>query len=686
MAYSFLGQANSGANVATPYQRVVEPSQLGLFLNLEQAELQRVKRYQEHWRFYLGQHWKFTREDGEPLVTLNYTRALVNKAVAWLVGEGMTVKVPDVLKDHTLPVINEVWKYNLVDQLLLTIALMGGVTGDVFILVTYAPPTAQARRVNPHTRGQIRIQLLNSEQVFPMWDPMDTNVLTAVRIETIFHDDSLTAQQSADNAGRQLHTRRFTQTITATQIIEQYQGSEPVVRENPLGEIPLIHIKNDPVPGEYYGLSDLNDLIDLNRELNEKATDISDIINYHAAPVTVVKGAKVRNLERSPRNIWSGLPPEADVFNLQLQGDLGASINYWNSIRTSMLEISGIPEGSLGAQQAISNTSGVALHTQYQPLVEKTNRKKTTYQPGLQDVNYFILRIKETIDPTFKMPTDLCKFCGGRIVEIVQPDGQRRRQCYMIDRQTFDFMKPEDVKIRFIRQYSFGEKIEEKPFKQVKKEFGKVSRSYWDPAPEETADDKVAKEHDEAVSQQRPEFTEDPETGAEVQREPFEPPAPTAKPPKMPASSIEIPPEPEKITLRRVTIDPATGQEKTLSDEVRDVVPTGCERHEYLNPYENEVILNDTVPKDKQIQADLYEKYQNNGWVSKRWVRKNLDEIEDPDQLETEIEDEQADAREDPSEPEMPPGAGGKPGDKKGDELSRTVGPPFGSNLPGGST
>src|SRR5678816_442187 len=106
MSMSFAGQSAINPGTATPFQRIIEPSQLGMFLNLEQAELLRIQRYAEHWRFYIGQHWKFTREDGEPLVTLNYTQAIVDKSVSWLVGEGMTIKVPDAMKDHTLPVIN----------------------------------------------------------------------------------------------------------------------------------------------------------------------------------------------------------------------------------------------------------------------------------------------------------------------------------------------------------------------------------------------------------------------------------------------------------------------------------------------------------------------------------------------------------------------------------------------------
>lgn len=696
MSLSFLGQSPVNSGTATPFQRIIEPSQLGLYLNLEQAELLRIRRYHEHWRFYVGQHWKFQREDGEPLVTLNYTRALIDKSVAWLVGAGMTIKVPEVLRDYTLPILQEVWGYNLEPQLLYNMATLGAVTGDVFVLITYVEPTAQARRINPHTKGQIRIQLLNSEQVYPQWDPLNTDVLTSVRIETIFYDDrhQEMGNSNQDNTARQLHTRRFTQIITATHYIEQYQGQDPVTKDNPLGEIPLVHIKNHAIPGEYYGLGDMDSLIDLNRELNEKATDISDIINYHSAPVTVITGAKAKDLERSARSVWSGLPADAKVFTLEMQGNLEASIKYMDKIRLALLEISGIPEGSLGTQQPISNTSGVALHTQYQPLVEKTNRKKAFYEPGMQDINYFILRHMELVDPSFRLPTDLCKHCGGRIVEFApeRPGLRGKRKCYMIDKQTFDYMKPEEVKIRIVRQFSFGNKIDEVAYAQAKAEFGKVGASFWDPAPEQTAEEKAQEAHDEqlrsAVNAKPMEGGEEnPETG-----ETSEPTAPEVhdagppkpKPPQLPGEAIELPPEPEEIQVNRSMVDVVTGEENDAGSEIVTVVPTRCERHEYLNPYATEVCFNDTVPKDKQIQAELLEKYQRNRWVSKQWCRRQLDDVEDPEAMEVEIEEEIGEEKEHPGlldDQEQKAAAGA---DKKGDELSRTVGPPFGSNLPGG--
>jgi hypothetical protein len=51
-----------------------------------------------------------------------------------------------------------------------------------------------------------------------------------------------------------------------------------------------------------------------------------------------------------------------------------------------------VPATALGTLQPISNTSGVALALQYQPLMLKHDRKKTTYIPFFQRINELVIK------------------------------------------------------------------------------------------------------------------------------------------------------------------------------------------------------------------------------------------------------------------------------------------------------
>jgi hypothetical protein len=175
--------------------------------------------------------------------------------------------------------------------------------------------------------------------------------------------------------------------------IEEYINDELIdQRPNPIGEIPVAFCPNYPVASSPWGLGDINDIIPLNREYNEKATEISDIINYHVAPVTVITGAKASNLEKGARKVWAIGNKDAKVQNLELQTNFTGPLGYMELLKQSMHEFMGVPAAALGTLQPISNTSGVALAIQYQPLMLKHERKKIQYIPLFQRINELVIK------------------------------------------------------------------------------------------------------------------------------------------------------------------------------------------------------------------------------------------------------------------------------------------------------
>lgn len=633
--------------IAVPFQQTVDPAHLGVYLNLDQAEQLRIRRYDEAWRFYYGKHWSFAREDGEPLVTVNYYRKFLDKIAEFLVGKGQVITVPEVLAGVSKTFLDQVWKENEQRRLLWDMAIMGGVSGDVFALLTYEEPTEVQRGVNPFARGKIRVNLLGSEQVFPTWDPLNVDRLQSVRIETVFYAESAdTSSRTADH----MSVRRFTQTITPQVIMEQFQDEPPTIKPNTLQEIPLVHIKNISVPKEYYGMSDGQDLIDLNREFNEKSTDISDTINYHSAPITVITGAKVKDLDKGAKQIWSGLPAGAKVFNLALEGDLGAANKYRDSIKMSMHEIGDVPEGVLGREQSISNTSGIAMHLQYQPLIGKTRRKRATYEPGLEKINYFILRIG-LLTGQISLPFDLCKNCGGRIVEMdsdrTQPMWDQEledyvevpikvKRCFQVDKQTLDFQDPYKLKIKVWREYGFGGEVREVPIEEART-ISAGAKSFWDYAYVDVEADQQYKKELRAAQeaayaaavqaqQQAP--------AAGEQGQPSAAPVPVTAPPppipkvkSLPPSEVDVPEEPEQVRINTPLLHPATGEFIRYRSEDRLIIPTGCCSPLYMDPFETTVKLVDVLPKDDAVQAKLYQMYQDSKWVDREWVQAQIPDI-----------------------------------------------------------
>jgi len=342
----------------------------------------RLNRYSLNWAMYLGHHWGYRREQGEMQISLNYYRAFLDYLARFTFGKGVAFRSP-ALTEAIIPArLERVWEIdNDKMKILLEVAQSGGITGDAFVKVAYEEPWQDAiGRMHP---GRVRILPMNSAQCFPEFHPHDRTRLLRFKQKYRFWGTSL-------EGTRQVFT--YTEILT-DDIIEEYVNDELIdSRPNPLGLIPVIHIPNVPVAGSPWGLSDAHDIIAVNRSYNEISTDIADIINYHASPVTVIVGAKIQNLEKGAKKVWGGLPKDSQVFNLEggASGIQGA-LQYLESLKRSMHELMNIPETALGQTQPIANTSGVALSIQYQPLMNRWSQKVSVYGKGLERINELVI-------------------------------------------------------------------------------------------------------------------------------------------------------------------------------------------------------------------------------------------------------------------------------------------------------
>jgi hypothetical protein len=342
----------------------------------------RLNRYANNWAWFLGHHWAYRREIGEPQLVFNWVRAFSDFLVNFSFGKGVGFSSPEATQAIVPYLLKEVWEvHNNKHAVINEIGQQGSVSGDVFAKVAYEPPYVDAAGL-PH-EGRIRILPLNPAFCFPEWHPHDRTRMIRFKLKYKFWG-------TAVDGTRQVMT--YVELITED-TIEEYINDEMIDRRpNELGEIPIAYTQNYAVSSSPWGLSDIQEIIPLNREYNEKATEISDIINYHVAPVTVITGAKASNLEKGPRKIWAIGSDKAKVQNLELETNFTGPLGYMELLKQAMHEMTGVPATALGTLQPISNTSGVALALQYQPLMLRHERKKTQYVPFFQNVNRLIIK------------------------------------------------------------------------------------------------------------------------------------------------------------------------------------------------------------------------------------------------------------------------------------------------------
>jgi hypothetical protein len=383
----------------------------------------RLQAYRRYWLAYFGEHWSYKRDPGEVENTVNYCRKAINSHLDFAFSKGFENIVPDdpstteneqLTRDFIKVKLDETWEKNNKELWLVDCGQGGGVTGDVFARVSWDKTDlfedAYARVdiipshfcfpefCGPHGVDRKRIKRLLI--VIPTFMDVNWNELAPGRLlEKNLGNNRVTLVMKAE-----LWTSPVVDengNIQTPAMVYEYEDNNLISeRVNPLQEIPVVHIPNYPVTGEYYGISDLVDVVDLNTEFNEKITDISDIIDYHGSPQTIVKGCRLNQLERGANRIW-GIPETGDVFNLELKGDMSAALKHVEFLKKSFQELSSCPDHFWGTPLPISNTSGAALQIMFMPVLQKRDMKAMVYGAGIQRINRLILRMNEIADLDF---------------------------------------------------------------------------------------------------------------------------------------------------------------------------------------------------------------------------------------------------------------------------------------------
>lgn len=358
-------------------------SEKGLAKIVSAEDLKRVQKYSDFWDFYEGYHWqKLGGTGGKMVHTENWCRRFVNKFVYTELNGSFRFKFAEDYEKRILPFLNSVWEDNHKEALMQQVGQNKSVTGDAYIHVVFERPGTFDDPYSLYPKGRIRLLPVPSGIVFPRYaDGYDAEALESVAI--IYPQKS--RFDGAEDKWIQFIYTKDKVTVIAGESKEEY--------DNIYGVIPVFHFRNLPVGQSNFGVSDLEDIIPLNTQLNLKNGDVSEIIDYHSAPITVIYGASISNLERGANKIWGGLPKDAKVENLELTSDLSASTKFIERLEDTMYKISGVPPIALGGTDVNSNVSGYAINLAMMPLTDTVIAKRQLTGEVIEAINKLILKI-----------------------------------------------------------------------------------------------------------------------------------------------------------------------------------------------------------------------------------------------------------------------------------------------------
>jgi len=345
-------------------------------------------------------------------VRINYARMVVDKGVSFLFGRDIGFEIDEVEETDAEQWLDAVWSANRKMSLLQNAALVGGVTGHVFVKIVSGEPYPRLVVIDPET---VTISLApdDAQQILSYqisYTSKDPKTKKPIGIRQVIERNGL-RWRIVDQVG---DLERLTWS-TVNEAIWPYEFS------------PIVDCQNLPAPGEFWGQSDLeDDVIEIIRAINFIASNTARIIRFHAHPKTWGRGFTARDL-RIGVDETIILPGEnAELRNLEMQSDLASSLRYLDMLRQALHEVSRVPEVATGNLDRAGSLSGVALQILYQPLLEKTNTKRLLYGDMLVELNRRLLSIGGFSD-------DLRTALHWQ--EILPQDAMQERQAALIDMQ-----------------------------------------------------------------------------------------------------------------------------------------------------------------------------------------------------------------------------------------------------------
>jgi len=191
-------------------------------------------------------------------------------------------------------------------------------------------------------------------------------------------------------------------TVSVTEVIganawQRYENFELVAEgENPLGEIPVVHIQNIAQPYYYEGLSDVEQLIGLQDELNTRLSDRANRITFQSFKMYLAKGLEgLEDKKVSPGRIWSTDNVDATIEQFGGDSSTPSEDAHISELREAMDKASGVTPVVAGVlKNKIGNlTSGVAIRMTFMGMLSRTERKQFSYGEGIKDICRKVLKL-----------------------------------------------------------------------------------------------------------------------------------------------------------------------------------------------------------------------------------------------------------------------------------------------------
>ena len=355
---------------------------------LARLDLDRVKGYKELLDFYHGRQWESRERRGERRLIFNYAKVFIDKITSYLMS-GINFAV-DAVEDSDEAKANaqkaeaalyRVYEANNLEQLDLETEIDCAILGDACYKVIWDVAEKKIRVTAPDVQG-IYVWWLGDD-TSQVWRVASKYTLSAEETELLY----------------QVKPKNKTMTIielwTAKDFELYLDNSLAEKKPNPYGFIPFIIYPNLREPKEFWGISDLPQIMESQRELNRAMSQLSRILELSGNPIAVLENVEEsEDIAIRPGAVWN-IPEDAKAYLLDLLqgGAVSLHINYIDLLYRALHDISESPRSAFGGTER--DLSGVALEIELHPLLQKVRRKRIIRTAVYNRRNKMILKLLE---------------------------------------------------------------------------------------------------------------------------------------------------------------------------------------------------------------------------------------------------------------------------------------------------
>lgn len=337
--------------------------------DLSRRDTDRIRRYRELLDIYQGIQWQGRERSGEKRLTFNYARVVIDKLSSYLMS-GVKMVVDPVLDTEEArtkarraeTLLQRVSEENGLEELDFETEIDCAVLGDAAYKVVWDAGA-----------GRIRVTAPDIQGVYAWTDGDDISRIW--RVASKYYLDS-------DVAVAEYGFKPKSKTVSAVELWTaqafEFWLDETRIEEkpNPYGFIPFTIFPNLREPKKFWGISDLTQIIEPQREFNRAMSQLSRILELSGNPVAVLENVEEsEDIAVKPGAVWN-IPEDAKAYLLDLLqgGGMQVHIDYINLLYRTLHDVSESPRAAFGGTER--DLSGVALEIELQPLLQKVNRKR----------------------------------------------------------------------------------------------------------------------------------------------------------------------------------------------------------------------------------------------------------------------------------------------------------------------